>query len=52
MPKKRYAPEEIVAQLRPVDVLVDQGKQLGGAVKSIGVTDTTYHRSTLYPLAG
>ena len=44
MPKKRYTPEEIVAKLRQVDVLLGQGKQLGEAVKSIGVTDTTYHR--------
>lgn len=33
-----------VAKLRQVDVLLGQGKQLGEAVKSIGVTDTTYHR--------
>lgn len=43
MPKKRYTAEEIVAKLRQVDVLVGQGKQLGEAVKLIGVTDTTYH---------
>ena len=44
MPKKRYTPEEIIAKLRQVDVLVGQGKQLGQAVKSIRVKDTTYHR--------
>ncbi len=44
MPKKRYSPEEIVARLRQVDVLVGQGKQIGEAVKTIGVTETTYHR--------
>ena len=44
MSKKRYTAEEIVAKLRQVDVLVGQGRQLGEAVKSIGVTDTTYHR--------
>ena len=27
MPKKRYTPEEIVAKLRHVDVLLGQGKQ-------------------------
>ena len=44
MPKKRYSPEEIVARLRQVDVLVGQGKPMGEAVKTIGVTETTYHR--------
>ncbi len=44
MPKKRYSPEEIVARLRQVDVLVGQGKPIGEAVKGIGVTETTYHR--------
>jgi ABC-type antimicrobial peptide transport system permease subunit len=44
MPKKRYTPEEIVAKLRQVDVLIGQGKALEEAVKSIEVTDTTYHR--------
>ena len=41
MSKKRYTAEEIVAKLRQVDVLVGQGRQLGEAVKSIGVTDTS-----------
>jgi len=44
MPKKRYSPEEIVARMRQVDVLVGQGKPVGEAVKTIGVTETTYHR--------
>ncbi len=44
MPTKRYSPEEIVARLRQVDVLVGQGKLIGEAVKTIGVTETTYHR--------
>lgn len=44
MPKERYSPEEIVAGLRQVDVVVGQGKPIGEAVKAIGVTETTYHR--------
>jgi transposase-like protein len=44
MPKRRYTPEEIVAKLRQVDVLLGQGKTVGEAVKTIGVTETTYHR--------
>lgn len=44
MPKRKYSPEEIVAKLRQVDVLLGQGKTVGEAVKTIGVTETTYHR--------
>lgn len=44
MGRRRHSPEEIVAKLRQVDVLVAQGETIGMAVKSIGVTETTYHR--------
>ena len=44
MPRRTYKPEEIVAKLGQVDVLLAQGKALGEAVKTTGVTDTTYHR--------
>jgi putative transposase len=42
--KKRHKPEEIVAKLRPVDVLTGQGKSIAEAVKTIAVTETTYFR--------
>ena len=35
MPRKSPSPEEIVAKLRQVDVLVSQGKSIAGAVRSI-----------------
>jgi transposase-like protein len=44
MPRRTYKPEEIVAKLRQVDVLLAQGKALGESIRTIGVTDTTYHR--------
>jgi putative transposase len=44
MPKKRHRPEEIVAKLRQVDVLTSQGKPIGEAIRSIGVSEATYHR--------
>lgn len=44
MPKKRHKPEEIVAKLRQVDVMTSQGTPLVEAIRSIGVTDVTYHR--------
>ncbi len=44
MPRKRHTPEEIVAKLRQVDVLVSQGQSVANAVRSIGVTEVTYYR--------
>lgn len=37
MPRKRHKPEEIVAKLRQVDVLVSQGKPVADAVRAICV---------------
>jgi len=44
MARKRYKPEEIVAKLRQVDVLVSQGKSVADAIRAIGVTEVTYYR--------
>ena len=44
MPRKGHKPEEIVAKLRQVDVLVSQGQRVADAVRSIGVTEVTYYR--------
>jgi hypothetical protein len=44
MGRKRHTPEEIVAKLRQVDVLVSQGQTVDAAARSIGVTQTTHHR--------
>ena len=44
MPQKKHKPEEIVAKLRQVDVLVSQGQSVADAVRSIGVTEVTYYR--------
>ncbi len=44
MPRKKHTPEEIVAKLRPVDVLVSQGVAIAEVVWQIGVTEVTYYR--------
>ena len=44
MASKHHKPEEIVAKLRQVEVLVGQGKPVADAVRSIGVTEATYYR--------
>lgn len=43
MPRKRHKPEEIVAKLRQVDVLVSQGQSVADAIRSIGV-EVSYYR--------
>ena len=44
MARRTYKPEEIVAKLRQVDVLVSQGRPVAEAVRTIGVTQFTYYR--------
>src|SRR5919199_5285007 len=44
MSRKRHKPEEMIAKLRQVDVLVAQGTPVADAVRSIGVPEVTYDR--------
>ena len=44
MPRKKHKAEEIVVQLRQVDVLTAQGRPVAEAVRTIGVTEVTYYR--------
>ena len=44
MARKRHTPDEIVAKLRQVEVLVGQGQAVAEAIRSIGVTEVTYYR--------
>jgi hypothetical protein len=44
MPRKRNKPKEIVAKLRQIDVRTAQGTPLAEAIRSIGVSEVTYHR--------
>jgi putative transposase len=41
MSRKRHKPEEIVAKLRQVEVLVSQGQSVVDAVRSIRVTEVS-----------
>src|SRR5215210_9283794 len=45
MSRKRHKPEEIVAKLRQVDVLVAQGAPVADAVRTIGVTEVASRRA-------
>src|SRR5438270_9015551 len=44
MARKHHKPEEIVAKLRQVDVLVSQGQNIADAIRQIGVSEVTYYR--------
>ncbi len=44
MPRKKHKPEEIVAKLRQVDVLLSQGRPVAEAIRTIAVTPFTYYR--------
>ena len=44
MARKRHRPEEIVAKLRQVDVLISQGQSIADAIRAIGVSEVTYYR--------
>ena len=39
MPRRRHRPEEIVAKLLQVDVLVSQGQGIADATRQIGVSE-------------
>ena len=41
---KHHKPEEIVAKLRQIEVLMDQGKTVAEVVRAIGATEGTYYR--------
>ena len=44
MARKHHKPEEIVAKLRQVDVLVSQGQAVADAIRAIGVSEVTHYR--------
>jgi transposase-like protein len=44
MPRKRYKPEEVVAKLGQVDVMVSQGQSMMEAIRQIGVSEVTFYR--------
>jgi putative transposase len=44
MPKKTFTPEQIVAKLRQIEVLVSQGKTVPLACKNAGMVEQTFYR--------
>ena len=46
MASKKRKPEQALAKLRQVDVLVSQGQSVAEAIRAIGVTEVTYATSS------
>ena len=44
MPKKAFTPEQVVAKLRQIEVLLSQGKTIALACKENGITEQTFYR--------
>ena len=44
MARRKRSPEETSGKLREAEVLLAQGKKVGEACRSIGVTEQTYYR--------
>ena len=44
MPKRSFSPEQIIAKLRQIEVLVAQGKSVAVACKEAEISEQTYYR--------
>ena len=44
MVKKSHSPEQVINKLREVEILLNQGANVGEASRKIGVTEQTYYR--------
>ena len=44
MVKKSHSPEQIINKLREVEILLNQGANVGEASRKIGITEQTYYR--------
>lgn len=44
MARQNYPVEQIIVKLREVEILCSQGKSMGEAIRSIGVSEPTYYR--------
>jgi len=42
MARKRFGPEQVVAKLRQIEVLIGEGRSLQQVVREAGITDATY----------
>lgn len=44
MPKKTFTPEQVVAKLRQIEVMINQGKGIVQACRDAGIPDVSFYR--------
>jgi len=44
MPRKTFSPEQIIAKLRQIEVLIGQGQAVAQAVRVAGISEQSYYR--------
>ena len=44
MPRKRYAPEQIIHKLREAEVELAKGQTTPEVIRKLGITEQTYYR--------
>ena len=44
MPRKSFTPEQIIAKLRQVEVLIGQGQSVAEASRAAGISEQSYYR--------
>ena len=44
MPRKSFTPEQIIAKLRQIEVLISQGQSVAGGCRAAGISEQSYYR--------
>ena len=44
MPRKTYSPENIIGEMRQVEVLISRGQSVAGASREAGISEQSYYR--------
>ena len=44
MPRKSFTPEQIIAKLRQIEVLISQGQSVAGGGRAAGISEQSYYR--------
>ena len=42
MPRKSFTPEQIIAKLRQIEVLISQGQSVAGGCRAAGISEQSY----------
>ncbi len=44
MPRKSFTPEQIIAKLRQIEVLISQGQSVAGGCREAEISEQSYYR--------